>query len=199
MSRGYLEKAADGSTFVAACLDKWNAVGSLTAQAQLLLCAAAIVVSTSGADESLLTEALEQTSLDEWLNLGALLTEHLAESADRLHLAASDLDLCLDHKPRRTQVGTMECASVGSFDVALEWDRFNPEASSAAGTWSMPGFRIIFSRNRKTVAFILIEFADGGKEWSFRGMKVEEAERGRGFSKMCLKVWLLLAWKVRNP
>jgi hypothetical protein len=95
----------------------------------------------------------------------------------------------------------------------------NFSAASLKGTrgvWSTPGFRILFTVDRRTVAYMLVEVTttkaltphasssvvcdenNTGSciAWALRGMKVDDALRGRGLSRTCLLTWLLLCWKL---
>ena len=136
--------------------------------------------------------------------------------------------------PRRVLIGHLTCTMRGAtnqreascsstsstssviLDVAIERDHHGARgsgdmgsfvASSSKGTWSTPGFRVLLTKDRKTIAYVLVEvhrsavpgsFSAGYStfEWSLKGMKVDDSMRGRGLSKSCLALWLLLCFKV---
>lgn len=96
--------------------------------------------------------------------------------------------------PRRALVGHVTSNKM-KFDVVIERD--NTGKDSNKGTWSTPGFRLLFTRERDTIAYILTELVlSSDIEWSLRGMHVNSAMRGQGFSRVALLVWLLLSKKV---
>jgi hypothetical protein len=163
--------------------------------------------------------------------------------------SSSAIDRPALYKPRRILVGRLEfpgspdLATGGKssgestrFDVAIEWDRWQDPSEAGVGpsTWTKPGLRLLFTQQRKTIAYILTEVvtppnrsagqpsaspavprspsaeldAEPKREveleaeppvWALRGMAVvDDAWRGKGLSRACLSVWLLICWKVQK-
>lgn len=86
-----------------------------------------------------------------------------------LGLARSEMAKIPSHKPRRILVGRIDFNPAykssatsftrsTSFDVAIEWDRWqDPSEALAPSAWTTPGFRLLFTQNKKTIAYILTE------------------------------------------
>lgn len=177
---------------------------------QLLITLALAVVEATGRVSPTKERRACALSLDELCAIGAQFIEFIRE-VDYGHVTSQteprSTEAARHNPPRRVLVGQVSQKGGLLLDIAIEWDRHHvaPKGEkSPAGTWSVPGFRLLFASAKKTVAYALIELVgessgperSGGLGWALRGMAVDEGFRGRALGHLILTTWLYLAQKI---